>query len=86
MDDFFAFLVEEEVLRICLPHSCRKDPPGLGSPEKICNYGDELSQYSLKSECIWVLSLVLVLISMLFFFFFPSVSVLLYTELLSLQY
>lgn len=42
---------------ICLPHSRRKNPPGLGSPEKICNYDDELSQYSLKNECVWVLSL-----------------------------
>lgn len=56
MGDFFAFLVED-VLMICLPQSCRREPPGLGSPEKICDYDDELSQYSLKNECVWVLSL-----------------------------
>lgn len=55
VDDFFAFLVED-VLLICLPQSCRKNPPGPGSPEKIYNYGNELSQYSLKSNCVWGLS------------------------------
>ena len=47
MDDIFAFLVRDVVV-ICLPHSCRGNSPGLGNPDKIDTYDDELPQYSLK--------------------------------------
>lgn len=46
-DDFLALLVGD-VLLFCLPHSCRKSPSGLRSPEKFCNYDDELSQHAFK--------------------------------------
>lgn len=83
MDDFLALLVGD-VLLFCLPHSCRKSPSGLRSPEKFCNYDDELSQHAFK--CAYLSPVLSYSDLPVLFSSLCLLSVLLYTQILSFQY